>query len=224
MFNRNRFSFVSALVVGLVAVACSSSSGGGAGSSSSASKCPASYTTSNTSCSQADLDAYAACPHQQCGDQLDACKGACQAQVDCVSACACDDTACRTKCVASDDCKTCMVGAAKCTVQKCPQPACMKGASSGGTSSGASGGTSSGGTSSGSSGGTSSGGTSSGGTTDGGTSSGSSGGTTACTDLQTCCNKIPASDSDKTLCNDTVANDPASCASELAYYQGAGKC
>lgn len=208
-----------AVVFSVFVMACSSdnaasSGGSGSGSSGGSSKCGATYTTSNTTCSQAQLDDYDHCKTDQCGSEIEACKPTCQSQTDCVNACACGDTACIGKCTPSADCKTCLQGAAKCMVGKCPAPSCLSTKPAGSTGSGGGGGAGDAG--SGTGGGTGTG-------TGAGDAGSTSGGT--CTDLAACCTQIPSSDSDKDVCNYTVDKGVEStCSSELKYYRSHGKC
>lgn len=210
-----------AAVLAAFVVACSSesgsgsSSGSGSGSGSGSSKCGATFTTSNTTCSQAQLDDYDHCRTDQCGSEIDSCKPTCQSQTDCINACACGDTACIGKCVPSADCKTCLQGAAKCMVGKCPAPACLSDKPTGGGSGSDAGTHTSTGADAGTGGGTGTG------TGDSGTAT--SGG--SCADLAVCCTAIPSSDFDHDTCNYTVSKGVEStCSSELKYYRDQGKC
>lgn len=192
--------------VAALAVACSSQSeeAGATGSG----KCGPSLTTENTTCTQGELDGYSQCKTSQCGSEINACKSPCQAQTECVNACACGDTACISKCTPSADCKTCLQSAATCAVSKCPAPACVskKPAAGDAGTTPATGDAGTGGPPAP--------------RPDAGTSAGGS-----CAELKTCCDAIPASDADKDLCNLTVGDGFAStCASELAYYRSHGKC
>ena len=89
---------------------------GTSGSSSKYKTCP---TATQSTCSQADLDAYNACTEPLCDADLQKCFGAnykqgtfggdCSDYITCSQACACGDSACTTACVQkiTPACQTC---------------------------------------------------------------------------------------------------------------------
>jgi hypothetical protein len=121
----------------------SSGTGTSGGSGSSVNKCGSS-SGSNT-CTEAENKAYSDCLTSACDSKYTECFGAgyktgtfsgpCGTYLTCVNACACNDTACTSKCTAPSACTTCLQGIGSCSAT-CTAPACATGGSSGGTSGG----------------------------------------------------------------------------------------
>lgn len=127
------------LLVVVPLVACSSSTNGtsggsstNGGSSSGFKNCP-----SQSTCTQADSDAYLKCTSAKCGTQYSKCYGsgyasgdfsggACQTYIACTQKCDCNDSTCTQKCGLPDQaCISCFQEIAACVKSSgCEEPAC----------------------------------------------------------------------------------------------------
>jgi hypothetical protein len=160
---RNPITLIGLVTLGasltLAVVACSSStsgtstgtSGGASGGTSGAAtsggsgpnKCAASQPAASK-CTAAEIQTYSDCVNSKCSSQYTQCYGSgwqsgsfsgpCGSYLTCASACACNDTACFSKCTPTTECSTCLEGTTNCSAG-CTLPACYTaGTSSGGTS------------------------------------------------------------------------------------------
>ncbi len=122
----------------------SGTSGSNASGGSGIKQCP---TSTTSTCTDAENQAYGSCLQDKCNSEYSKCFGAdyksgkfsgsCGPYITCTQACPCNDTACTSKCAApTSECTTCLQGFSSCS-QQCPVPACATGGSSG--SSGSSG-------------------------------------------------------------------------------------
>lgn len=125
------------------AIGCGSSGGAGNDGGGSGGGNGNMCVPNSGTCTQSELNTYNNCVQNACNTQFVTCygtgyksgsfSGPCGSYMQCQSACACTDTACRNACTIPATCTSCLTTIGTCTVSAaCTVPACLGGGFDGG--------------------------------------------------------------------------------------------